>query len=255
MKRNRIYVIIVLFILGIQYTAKTQIVNIERKRISADSTGFLGSAYLNFAGAKTTKSVLSLGTGILLEYKSKSTNDLWLFISDFSLISGEKEKFSNNGFGHLRFNKKIGKAIRWEVFTQLQYNSLTKIDKRALLGSGLRFKMTQYEKARFYLGIGVMYEYEELLEPRIIHHDQRSTNYLSFTLMPEETVSFASTTYVQPLLKDLRDYRIYTENTLDLDITKKLTFIATIKYGYDTRPPEGVPTSTYAFSNGIKITF
>ncbi len=255
MKMNLLLPLMLVFMSCLQNSALAQIVNIERKRISADSTGFLGEGYLNFSGSKTTKSALALSTGILLEYKSKSTNDLWLFISDFSLIKGEKENFSNNGFGHLRYNKKLGKAIRWEIFTQLQYNSLTKIDKRALLGTGLRFKMTQYEKARFYLGVGVMYEYEELLDPRLIQHDQRSTNYLSFTLMPEETVSFSSTTYVQPLIKDLRDYRIYTENTLDLDITKKLTFIATVKYGYDTRPPEGVPTSTYSFANGIKILF
>lgn len=232
-----------------------QIVNIERKRISADSTGFLGEGYLNFAGAKTTKSVLALGTGILLEYKSKNSNDLWLLISDFNLVSGDKEKFTNNGFAHLRYNRKLGKTIRWEVFSQLQYNSLTKIDKRGLAGTGLRFKMTQYEKAKFYLGVAVMYEYEELLDPRVIYHDQRMSSYLSFTLLPEETVTLSSTTYVQPLLRDFRDYRIYSENTLDLEITKKLIFTATVRYSFDTRPPEGVPTSTYSFANGLKIQF
>ena len=255
MKKNLLLCLVTVFLFLFQQSMYGQIVNIERKRISADSTGFLGEGYLNFSGAKTTKEILSLGTGILLEYKSKSTNDLWLFISDLNLVNGEKQKFTNNGFGHLRYNRKIGKAIRWELFTQIQYNSLTKIDKRALAGTGLRFKMTQYEKARFYLGIAVMYEYEELLEPRIIYHDQRISNYLSFTLLPEEAVSFASTTYVQPLIKDFNDYRIHTENTLDLDITKKLSFIATVKYSYDTRPPEGVPLSTYSFANGLKITF
>ncbi len=255
MKKNLLLCLVPVFIFCLQITVHGQIVNIERKRISADSTGFLGEGYLNFSGAKTTKAILSLGTGILLEYKSKSTNDLWLFISDINLVSAEKEKFTNNGFGHLRYNRKIGKAIRWEVFTQIQYNSLTKIDKRALAGTGLRFKMTQYENARFYLGIAVMYEYEELIEPRVFHHDQRMSSYLSFTLLPEETVSFSSTTYVQPLIKDFSDYRIHTENTLDLDITKKLSFIATVKYSYDTRPPDGVPLNTYSFSNGIKIRF
>ncbi len=255
MKKNLLLPLVLVFLSFLENTAKGQVVNIERKRISADTTGFLGEGYLNFSGAKTTKEILSLGAGILLEYKSKSTNDLWLFISDINLVSGEKEKFTNNGFGHLRYNRKIGKAIRWELFTQVQYNSLTKINTRALAGTGLRFKMTQYEKARFYLGVSVMYEYEELIEPRIFHHDQRLSSYLSFTLMPEETVSFSSTTYVQPLIKDFADYRIHTENTLDLDITKRLSFIATVKYSFDTRPPEGVPLSTYSFSNGIKIKF
>jgi hypothetical protein len=248
--------LIVLAFLGCVLQAEAQVVNIEQRRIATDTTGWFGSARLSFAGSKTTKSIISLFTGGLLEYKSKSTKDLWLFITDFSLITGDNEKFSNTGFGHLRYNRKLNDAIRWEAFAQIQYNGLTKIDTRALFGTGPRFKLTDYEHAKFYFAVAYMYEYEKLLlEPVEYNRDHRLSSYFSFTLLPEETVSFMSTTYVQPLLSDFSDYRITSETTLFLGITKKLLLNVSFKYNYDVAPPEGVPTNTYYFINSLEIQF
>lgn len=232
-----------------------QIVNIEKKRIADDSTGWFGTANVNFSGSRSTKSYLAFSTGTLLEYKSKSNKDLWLFITDLNIISAEQEKFQNSGFGHLRYNHKFGKSVRWEVFTQIQYNALTKIQRRIIGGTGPRFKLTQFDRARFYLGTAYMYEYEEDTEPRLFHHDSRLSSYFTFTLSPEETVSFTSTTYGQPLLADWRDFRVSNETSLSLEITKKLTFNSTFKYAFDSRPPDGVPRNIYSFSNGLELTF
>ncbi|MFZ1676818.1 MAG: DUF481 domain-containing protein [Saprospiraceae bacterium] len=245
---------LVLFLM-VSTTVFAQIVNIEKKRIADDSTGWFGTANINFSGARSTKSYIALSTNTLLEYKSKSTKDLWLFITDLSIISAEQQKFSNSGFGHIRYNHKLGKSIRWELFTQLQYNALTKIQRRAIAGTGPRFKLTQYDDARFYLGVAYMFEYEEDAEVFLVHRDSRLSSYFTFTLSPEETVSFVSTTYAQPLLADWKDYRISNETTLSLDISKKLTFNATLKYAFDSRPPDGVPHNIYSFSNGLEISF
>lgn len=236
-------------------TAEGQIVNIERQRIASDTTGWFGQALASFSGSQTTKSILSLSSSALLEYKSRSTKDLWLIIGEMSLVKSGSEKFSNSGFGHIRYNRKLGGAVRWEVFTQIQYNSLTKIEKRILAGTGPRIKLTQYDEAKFYFGVAYMYEYEELLDPRIHHRDHRASSYFSFTLAPNDHVSLISTLYAQPLIRDAGDYRISNESTLVLAITKKLNLNATFKYAYDSRPPEGVPVSTYSFSNGLELEF
>jgi hypothetical protein len=232
-----------------------QIVNIERRRIATDTTGWFGSANLNFAGSKTTKSIFSLFAGGLLEYKSKSDKDLWLLITEFSLITGNKEDFSNAGFGHLRYNHKLNSVVRWEAFAQVQYNGLTKINTRALVGTGARLKLTPYETAKFYLGLSYMYEYEELFEPVDYNYDHRLSTYFTFTLLPEETVTFSSTTYVQPKLINFSDYRLSNDTNLSVGITEKLTININFKYNYDVAPPEGVPTSTYYFMNGVTVSF
>lgn len=232
-----------------------QIVNIESKRIATDSAGWFGSARVSFAGSKTTKETFAFSANTRLEYKSKSTKDLYLLLSDLSLVTGDKEKFSNAGFGHLRYNRKIGETVRWEAFTQIQYNSLTKVDKRVLFGTGPRFKLTQLDKAKFYFGLAYMYEEEYLIEPVLVHKDHRISSYLSFTLLPEDEVTFINTIYVQPLIEDVGDYRISNETSLNLGITKKLLLGMALRYGFDARPPEGVPKSIYAFANFIEVQF
>lgn len=256
MNRSRTVCLLVFGILWIGFSSlEAQIVNIEKKRIATDTTGWFGTANVSFAGSKTTKSVVSFFAGTFLEYKSKSNKDLWLLISDFSLISGDEEKFSNAGFGHLRYNRKLGKSIRWEIFTQLQYNSLTKIGTRALVGTGPRFKLTDFEEAKFYFGVAYMYEYEELIDPFEILYQHRMSSYFSFTLSPEETVTFASTTYFQPLLNDYSDYKLTNETTLFLGITQKLSLNVTLKYNYDSVPPEEVPNTTFYFITGLELAF
>ena len=232
-----------------------QIVNIERQRISTDTSGWFGFAKASFNGAKSTKSILAVASTTLLEYKSRSTKDLWLLITELSLIKSDAEKFSNSGFGHLRYNRKLGEVIRWELFTQIQYNSLTKIDKRILGGTGFRFKLTPYDAARFYLGVAYMYEYEELLDPLVYNKDHRASSYFSFSLYPVENITLMSTLYVQPLLKDARDYKLSNESQLIVGITKKLNLNFTFKYAYDSRPPIDVPLNTYSFLNGIELQF
>ena len=101
-------------------TIDAQIVNIERQRISTDTSGWFGQATGSFAGSRTTKSILAVSAATLLEYKSRSTKDLWLLITELSLVKSGSEKFSNSGFGHLRYNRKLGNAVRWEFFTQIQ---------------------------------------------------------------------------------------------------------------------------------------
>jgi len=238
-----------------QTTLVGQIVNIESKRISSDSSGWFGSARLSFAGSKNTKETLAFTAGTLIEYKSKSTKDLWLLISDLSLITGNQEKFSNAGFGHLRYNRKLGETVRWEAFTQIQYNSLVKVDRRILFGTGPRFKLTQLDNAKFYLGIAYMYEREDLIEPIVVQNNNRMSSYFTFTLTPDDEVTFTSTLYFQPLLKDAKDYRLSNETTLTLGITKKLNLHVSFRYGYDSRPPVDVPNSIYSFANSLEVEF
>lgn len=248
------YFILALALLFVR-TASGQIVNIERQRIVADTTGWLGHAGFSFAGSKNTKSIIALSLNTLIEYKSRNTKDLWLMIADIALISGEGEDFTNSGFGHLRYNRKLSDAIRWEVYTQLQYNSLVKIDRRILAGSGPRFKLTQYEHAKFYFGVAYMFEYQELLAPRLLERNHRLSSYFSFTLNPEEQVSFISTFYAQPLLTDFGDYLLSSESTLVLGITEKLNLSVSFRYLFDKVPPAEVPNSIYAFANTLEVKF
>ena len=176
-------------------------------------------------------------------------------IGEFGFVRGEGERFSNEGFFHLRYARELGKFTWWESFSQMQFNRLTKIDNRWLTGTGGRFQLTDYENALFFFGLLYMYEREVLKDPREINNDHRLSSYFSFSMVPQPTISLYSTTYIQPRIDQWSDYRLLTENTLNLGITDKLSFTVRLRLTYDSAPPIGVPTLIYDFHNGLTYQF
>jgi len=140
-------------------TISAQVVNVESQRLQSDSLGWLGSAGADFAYTNNGNEAISAAANSQIEYKAKK--DLYLILGDYSLFKGNGEDFVNTGFGHLRYNRKLGKVLRLEAFTQLQYNAITRINMRWLLGTGPRFKLLDKKWLKVYAATLYMYEYEE----------------------------------------------------------------------------------------------
>ena len=243
--------VVVFLLLSIQ--ANSQIVNIESKRIATDTTGFSGTVGLSLAASRFTRSYVSAQANSQIQWKT--TKDVLLLIGDFQIVNAGGENFNNSGFGHFRYNRKFTPEMGLEVFTQVQYNSVTKISARYLNGVGLRFKLSPYETAKIYWGIAVMHEYEVLSSPEIVNKDLRLSSYLSFTLAPVETITFRNTTYVQPLIENFEDYRLANNTRLRFGITKNLSFTTDFSFLYDSEPPLDIPKVNYQVSNGLNFRF
>ena len=134
-----------------------------------------------------------------LQYKME--RHLILFKNDVAFQKIEGDKFENSLISHVRYNYRFHKRIAWEIFLQGQYNKISLIDFRGLIGTGPRFKLSKSENYKFYLGTLIMYEYEDIDDSFTpIQRDLRGSCYLSFSLYPIENLSFTSTTYYQPKL-------------------------------------------------------
>lgn len=230
-----------------------QIINVESKRIATDTTGFSGKIGMSLSASKFTQSFVTAELAGLVQWKSQKS--IYLLVGDFQIVNAGGESFNNSGFGHLRYNYKMTPKIRLELFTQVQYNSVTKITARYLNGVGLRFKLSQYETAKIYWGIAAMHEYEELTAPEIVNKDIRLSSYMTFTLAPVETITLRNTTYVQPLTADFNDYRLSNNTKLSFGITKNLSFTTDFSFLYDSRPPFEVPRINYQVKNGLNYRF
>ena len=230
-----------------------QIVNIEKQRLINDTVGWFGDVHADIAAQRTTKNLFSFSAGGLVQYQNRKT--VLLFIGDFNVVKAEEEKFSDAQFLHMRYNRKLSKVIRHEIFVQAQNNSLTKIDQRILAGTGLRFKLTNFEDAKFYWGIAYMFEHERVIDQIELHNHHRMSSYFTFTLTPEPTVTFRSTTYIQPRMDLWEDYRLSSENLLSLKITDKLSLSIQFRATWDSAPPIEVPGLIYTFRNGLNYSF
>ena len=238
----------------ISETATSQILNAESLRKVTDTSGYSGSASLDFQLKRNVNDFFTISSNVHLQYKMN--NHLVLFKNDVDFQKIEGEKLSNSFISHLRYNYKITPIIAWEAFLQGQYNKVNLINFRGLAGTGPRFKLSKLENYKFYLGSLIMYEYEEVLDTVTpIQRDIRGSIYFSFSLYPTEHISIISTTYYQPKLSAFKDYRISSQSSLLVGLFKNFALKTSYTFTYDAFPAVGIPNSQYDFTTGIAYTF
>jgi hypothetical protein len=232
--------------------AGAQIVNIESKRMQTDSVGWKGSLNASMSLTQNTTKIFGASVGAHLQYKTSNDQGLWLILGQYGFLKSGGQKFISNSLGHIRYNRKVNNVIRWEVFGQLQYNLITKIKLRSLLGTGPRFRIVKKEKFRLYAACLFMYENEkELTTPVVRHNDLRNSSYVSFTIIPKDNIQIISTTFYQPLLKKFNDYRMLNQVVFAVEATKGFTMTLNWEYLYDSSPAGVAPRTTYSFSAGV----
>ncbi|MBU2930172.1 DUF481 domain-containing protein [Winogradskyella psychrotolerans] len=182
--------------------------------------------------------------------------NLYLFINDLKLEQIEDNSFVNKGIQHIRYNRKFTERLKLEMFAQSQYDEISEIKFRRLLGIGPRFKLSKSNNYRFYLGTLLMFEHEEASSQNVeILRDFRGSIYLSCSLYPLENISIVSTTYYQPLLEQFSDFRIANQTSLGIKVLKNLLFKTVFIYNFDSDPILGIPKTQYELTNGIVYTF
>lgn len=239
---------LLLFVMLLQ-TLPAQIVNIESRRISTDTTGINGHADLNFFANKNKSTLYSLGTEAQIQYKTRKS--LFLLLGNINFTSNTVIEFLNDGFLHFRYNYKIVPRIRWEAFTQLQYNRPLLIEQRFLLGTGPRIKLFEANTSRAYLGILAMYENERMLTGEKEQNNARGSTYFSWTLSKEKKISFTGTTYYQPLLTNFSDFRISGQYNFIFFLGQNLYLKNTLNGLYDSRPALNAVKTVYSFQAGL----
>lgn len=231
-----------------------QIVNIENKRIDQSDNGFSGTVDFSLNFTRAEEDIFQIGTNAQLQYKYLKSK--FLLLSDLDFVSVSKTNLLNNGFQHFRYNYNFkDKPLIWEAFSQVQYNQIQKIGLRALNGIGPRFKLLHHDSAKLALGILYMYEYESLVNPKVINRDHRLSNYFSIYWKLNKNVSFSHVIYYQPLIQSFDDFRVSSESQLSFNINKYLKFRTRFSYSYDSNPPPSVQRVFFTFENALGVVF
>ena len=246
--------IVVTILLLIVQTSLGQIINIEEKRYKDAEEGLQGNVDLNFKYTQNTKSVWQVSNNISLLYRKKKLTHL--FLNSISLVRSNNSDLVNYGYAHYRLIHMISdkRAIKWESYGQIQYNSVQKIKQRTLIGSGLRFKIINTDSLQFNFGWSLMYEYEETTIPEYSNLI-RNSNYLSFNWKISKSWEFKTITYYQPSVSDFSDFRVSNESTLSHKLSKNFSIVGRINFLYDSRPPVDVPVNNLNTSLLLRYKF
>lgn len=243
-----------LFLYAVPCTCiKAQIVNIESARIQSDTTGWLGTLGAAISLTKNTQQVFAAEGNAHLQYKSDKS--LYLILANYGFLKTTDKKLIDNAFFHFRYNYKLNRTVRWEAFTQVQNNIITRIKSRFLLGTGPRFKIVSAKVFRFYAASLLMYEVEKEKDLPELHRDMRSSSYVSFSIYPNDRIEIISTSFYQPRLSEFADYRILNQSSLKVKAGKRLTVSLNYNYLFDSRPAAGIPETNYSLLTGFEYEF
>ena len=241
-----------LFVLG-QTALQGQVVNIEEQRITGtrDSVRWYGYLRGSAALAKVKQQSLILQGQTKVQYKTPK--NLVLLLLNLNLLRAGNEDFTRNAFAHLRYNRKLNDVWVWEAYAQVQTSPIQLLDQRDLAGTGLRWRLLKSKdgRQRIYAGAAVLWEQNRFSGAEGFQTRYRSSNYLSTTFRPSKQVTLINTTYWQPTLGLIKNYRLSSEWLLKVDFTKKLSFTVEFDYGIDKNLPVGAPAETFAWRNGV----
>ncbi len=241
-------------------SGQAQVVNIESQRMQMDSNRFVASLNLAFEYKDNNEETMLKveGTGIL-QFKSKNLKENFLLLANYGLAQATDVNINNMGVVHFRYSHKFNKKWRSESFMQTQYDQLLKIKSRTLLGSGIRYKLLAINNLAINVGSLYMYEYEEthdIDEAILYHRDHRLSSYCVFNIaLPRHLGEIITTTYWQPRLDKLHDFRLANQTSMNIHITKQLDFSTSWVLTYDEEPPPDVKKRTISMNNSLLYHF
>ena len=242
-----------LFIFTTLHTT-SQIVNIETARLHSDTTGLLGDLGAAFSFTKNTATVLQADIDAHLQYKTKK--DIYLLLGSYGILKSGGTSLIDNSFFHLRYNRKLIAWLRWELFTQFQNNGIAKIKTRYLFGTGPRFKILSHKNLKLYVGSLIMYEVEkEEIDPPVINKEIRNSSYVSFSFTPSALLEIVTTTFYQPLIKNLTDYRILNQTSFKVKGGNHFSLSLQGYFSFDSKPVIGIPNENYNLSTRLGYDF
>lgn len=234
-----------------------QIVNIEDKRsLRSDTTELLGNVDLGFSLVENGSEIITWHAAGQLEYARPKS--LVLLLGQFRKTTVNEDNFIHQWSGHLRYNRELGERFVYEAFLQGQFDERLRIGFRALAGTGVRLELLKESEQKLFIGASYMFEYDEIFDSTLTFQDHRLSSYFSFNVKPSKQLTFSGTTYFQPVIGWLAEYRLSSNNSLLIAVNEHFALNMTFSITYDTRLSRvlpDVPSTTYSFINGIRWQF
>jgi Protein of unknown function, DUF481 len=218
-------------------------VNTEKYRNIEDSLGLSGLIKLDASIQTGNTDLQELGSEILLNYKNPSSTLLLILKGDYGWNNGKQ--FSNEALAHLRFVKALNPNLKFEIYSQINYDKSLLLIFRTLGGAGVRFKLLETNNAAFWFGSAYMLEYERYSSPRTVIEKKkilanRWSNYLFYSLSLQKNVTISSVIYYQPRFDLFKDTRILSENSLLVKLSSSFSLSVDFDLRYDRFTPIGI---------------
>ena len=168
--------------------------------------------------------------------------------------TNDEGRFVNNGFAHIRGILKDTETASTEVFFQKEFDEFLLLRSRLVFGGGRRYEHLSTDTFKSHFGIGTMWE-EEIIRNNSDKTLVRASTYYTLKYIKPNSYTVRSTSYFQPHIGRLNDFRFLTDTSLSIEITKSIEFVTKLSLRYDSLPPNGLHSSDLELSNGLSFKF
>ena len=237
-------------------------VNVEKMRKRNINNGWYNTLNMNISLNRGNEEYFKIQGGFRTDYVVDRFSTF--FVGNAEYQEGNESIITNKGFLHLRGVYSLTRLLDGEIFTQAEYNEFINLRERYLGGGGIRlqifdnlFGADTASRVSLHIGIGAMYEYEELgkNDKYDIYRIIRSTNNVNFYWRINQVFSISEVAYIQPDFANFKDFRMLNDLVLKFNISDNVSFLATLHYRYDSEPVEGIKKFDLDLSNGIQVVF
>jgi putative salt-induced outer membrane protein YdiY len=240
-------------------TAAPAIVSMESVHLGKPPQGFSGQFDLSVDADYGNTEAADASTGLKLQWSEDHNIDFVLANYAYGESAGTRNK--NNAFIHVRHIHQRSAHIAWEAFSQLSNNEFTRLNVRALIGGGVRLTLGELTAERaMYLGLGGFYEREQLDIDSTNNIEQtnetvRGNIYLVMKYQFNSHVSLVSSTYYQPAVDEVSDYRAIEDASIVSKLTDGLSLRMGVNVQHDSRPPPEVKKTDSSINVGLSVNF
>lgn len=230
----------------------------ENIHLGKPPQGFTGSYALDLAYEGGNTEQAGAETGIKLQWTRDNVTDFILANYAYAESAGVRNK--NRAFVHFRHIRQLDDRLAREAFTQFSGDEFKNLSLRVLVGGGVRLTLGEVsDSSAFYLGLGAFYEHEELDTRYPDEADTedalRASTYLVIKYQFNTHVSLVSSTYYQPRMNDVGDFRAIEDLSVQSRLTEALSLSAGIDIAYDSEPPRDVKATDASLKIGIVVNF
>lgn len=237
-------------------TCAQVILNVERLQ-AGDREGAYGALTASGSFSAGNTDVVQLGGAVGTGFRGERH---WprLFAGGEILRSGSG-RIVDNRFVHARYGYLFTPRIRSFHFVQLQSNRNLLVERRWLVGSGVRLAFPVSEGLTLEAGTGPMLEDETLnadrLPPGASDH-ARVVRLASLAVVRwriGDDLELLNVVYHQPVVDDLGDFRLLDDLTLAVRVAEAASVDVTLEWRHDSRPPPDLDDDDVRLRVGFSV--
>lgn len=254
--------------IGLFFTAKAngQILNIDREN-GQDSIlkKVNGSFTFGFSSDKQRKSIVDISNTSELDIYLKK-NRVFIFLSQTELTLNGKSILENNGFFQVRVRDNDTRKFYPDAFTQVQWNGVQGMERRALVGCNLRMRWMENKTSDLYTSAGIFYE-SEMWNPflaafsfsnqaltKVNRNLFRLNLAAKFALKLTDHIDFSGSTFIQPPLNQyFSSPRWFFDSNFNFEVNKHLNVVLHYDHNFDTYRPLPIDNYYYTVTTGMLI--